>query len=187
MNAIRIDASAADLRRALGPMAWFVLEELLLGHGEDLGSDFVAQASARGIAASASLNKDTVARALAALARAGVVSAVRQSNDHGRFGAGAYRIDIPAGVQRLDEARTNTSQPSSKRSRPHRSRPQPPHEATQLELLDVTPAEPHHHTDRRPTGPPKQDDALAPGVRPRPAGRERDDGTAADEPGAGSC
>lgn len=187
MNALRIDARAADLRRALGPMPWFVLEELLLGHGEEHGSTLIAQASARGIAASASLNKDTVARALAALAQAGVVSAVRQSNDRGRFGAGAYRIDMPAGVQRLDEATTNTSQPSSTGARPHRSRPRTPHDATQLTLLDVTPADLHHHTDPRPARPLKQDDALAPRVPPRPAGRERDAGTAAREPGAGPC
>jgi len=61
VTALRVGPVSAELRRALGPVAWFVLEELLLGDGEEAAGTFVARASARSLAAAVSLNKDTVA------------------------------------------------------------------------------------------------------------------------------
>jgi len=60
MTALRIDPGAAPLRRQLGPVPWFVLEELVLL----AGADSVVETNVRALAAGLSLNKDTVARAL---------------------------------------------------------------------------------------------------------------------------
>src|SRR5205085_882502 len=102
MTSLRVDHRAAELRRAIGPVAWFVLDELLLGDGEEAGAAFIARASARRVAAAVSLNKDTVARAFTALAHAGVIELVPQSNAGGRFASGRYRVAVLPGITRLD-------------------------------------------------------------------------------------
>lgn len=171
MTTLRIEPSAAELRHLLGPTPWFVLEELLLGDGESNDAVFVARASARSLAVALSLNKDTVARALSTLCRAGVVTSVLQSNDGGRFGSGGYRIAPVRGVDRVDDGPTTTSKKSSRTHRtPPRSIPQP----TQLTLLPLDPADNTDQLDPNQTPPPKQLDALAPGVRPGPARVPRD-------------
>jgi len=176
MTALRVDGDATELRRALGPVAWFVLEELLLGPGNDDGRAFVAPASARSLALSASLNKDTVARALAILGRAGVVAALEQANDGGRFGPGGYRVDPVAGVRRIADTAATSAKPSSMASRTHRADAQQTHHEKQLALLDVPPSTDAHSANPRPDRRRKPDDALAPGVRPGGAGRQRDGG-----------
>lgn len=209
MTELRIRSGAAEARRRIGPVPWYVLEELLLGDGEVGTGGFVVRASARRLAASVSLDKDTVARALAALGRAGVVACEPQPNDGGRFGLGAYRIGPVPGVLRVDDG---TAVPQPILDRPHhRTRPRTC-EATQLTLIDLTPTDDTHprHPDRRRTpspdaptnasstdnldpkhaGPPQSDDALAPGVPPpvpvrvRERGRERD---RAPGTGSGPC
>jgi hypothetical protein len=187
VTALLIDSNAAELRRLLGPVPWFILEELLLGAGEDRGDAVVAHASARSLAAAVSLNKDTVARALAALDRAGAVVAQQQPNGGGKFGRGRYRVVRVPGVRRIADTSMASSEPASTTTRPLRTRAQPTREPTQLALLDVTIATDTSDTDRRPSRPPKRSDALAPGVRPHPAVRERDARTTARDPGAGPC
>lgn len=161
MTALRIDSEAAALRRRVGPVAWFVLEELLLGDGHSEGGAFVSVASTRSLASALSLNKDTVARALLSLARAGVVTSLRQSNDGGRFGVGGYRVQPWPGLLRIDGT---PSEIPRERSRPRKSSRRPRPERAQLSLLDLgaTPDVDQPNTTSGTT--PKSVDALAPEV-----------------------
>jgi hypothetical protein len=167
MTALRVDHRSAELRRAVGPVAWFVLEELLLGDGEPGGATFVARASARSLSKAVSLNKDTVARALAVLAAAGVVEPLRQTSDGGRFAAGGYRVLAPIGITRFDEP----SAPDERPRRAHRRAPEPTHGLTQLTLIDVAAIDAAAHSRTAHPEPSKPPDALAPPVSRRPASR----------------
>ena len=178
MTPLRIDADAAALRRRLGPVPWFVLEELLLLSDTTSG----VNTGVRALAAGLSLNKDTVARAIVRLRDEGLVVAQSQALHAGRFGAGRYQIGPLAGVHCLDAEDSGPTRPMPARTRPsHRRR-----ETTQLSLID------QHSTtgtdQSQPTcpSPPKQDDAVAPGVRPGPAGRHSDGG-GTSEKAAGRC
>ena len=71
-----VDDAVADLRRSLGPTAWFVFEELLW-RAETAHGQLQAQISTRALAAALGLNKDTVTRALSRLRNAGVVARTR--------------------------------------------------------------------------------------------------------------
>ncbi len=184
MTALRVDADAAELRRELGPVPWFVLEELLLSEGEQDGDVLVVHSTVRALARSLSLNKDTVARALSMLRQVVAVASPPQPNDGGRFGTGCYRVGPVPGIHRIEDLDR-----APRRSRPARSRPitlELPRETTQLSLIDQRSSIVTDHS--RPTTPtrPKQDDALAPGVRPGPAGRRRDAG-GTDGTAAGPC
>jgi len=170
VTAFRVDPASAELRRGLGPVAWFVLEELLLGDGEASGETFVARASARSLAAAVSLNKDTVARALASLAGAGLVEQLPQSNDAGRFASGGYRVAACPGVTRLDDTSSRDEAPT----RPHRPATAPRHASTQLTLLDVASADDALALTALPESP-QPSDALAPGGRCSPVTRSRDE------------
>jgi hypothetical protein len=92
-----IGVESRHLRRALGPSAWVVLEELLLRSVEHDG-ERAAQVSVRALAASAGLAKDTVARALARLRHAGLAEPLQARTTVGTFTAGSYRLDVPAFV-----------------------------------------------------------------------------------------
>ncbi len=74
MTAVRIGAEAAALRRRLEPVAWFVLEELVLASNPTGG----IEKGVRALAGALSLNKDTVARAIVRLRAEGLVVAQRQ-------------------------------------------------------------------------------------------------------------
>ena len=179
MTPLRIDGEASPLRRRLGPIPWFVLEELFLA--SDTTS--VVEAGVRALGAGLSLNKDTVARAIARLRTEGLVVAQPQANHAGRFGTGRYRIVPVAGVHLLNADDPGPSQPTPTRPRPtHR----PPPDTAQLSLLEAISADDTDDAHRSTPPAPKQDDALAPGVRPAPPGRHRDAGGTAGT-GAGPC
>jgi hypothetical protein len=179
VTALRVEGGVRDLRRAVRPVAWFVLEELLLGDGEHDDDAFVARASARSVASALSLNKDTVARALAALVRVGVGEPVRQTSTAGRFSAGGYRLVPPAGLSRLDDevSATTGRPPGTPRPRPERA-----HEPTQLSLLDVAAREAAAPTHVDHPAAPLPADALAPGVPGRRGTPPRDDDGTAETP-----
>ncbi len=167
MTRLRIDADAGVLRRRLGPVPWFVLEELLL-FSDGTG---VADTSVRAIAGALSLNKDTVARAIRRLRAEGVVVAQLQTHDSGRFGGTRYQIDPGIGVQGepVDEPFPPRPAPASS------SEPiPPPRETVQLSLIEQARNGEADHFHRSARSPARQDDALAPGVRPGRAGRQRD-------------
>lgn len=87
---------AEEIRRDVGPTPWVVLEALA-GRSKR-GTPVVEVASStRDLAESLSLSKDTVARALRALARAGLVRRVdRRSDRTGQFTATTYVVDLGA-------------------------------------------------------------------------------------------
>ena len=97
MRSIVVGAASSELRRALGPTSWVVLEELLLrSHGTT--GDCVACVSVRSLAASLGLAKDTAARAIRRLRDAGLVTVAQQRTEAGIFDTGSYVIAIPNGV-----------------------------------------------------------------------------------------
>src|SRR3954468_11284764 len=92
-----IGPRAARLRRELGPCGWVVLEELLACSTGPVG-DCRAEASVRSVAAALALSKDTVARALGRLHRAGLVSPSQSRSATGGFAGGSYTIAVPDSV-----------------------------------------------------------------------------------------
>ena len=63
MRSIVVGGESSELRRALGPTSWVVLEELLL-RSNGTSDECVARVSVRSLAASLGLAKDTAARAI---------------------------------------------------------------------------------------------------------------------------
>jgi DNA-binding GntR family transcriptional regulator len=92
---LRVTAEARALRRAVGVTAWCVLEELVMDASVDARGRFVASTNVRRLAASLGVSKDTAARAVARLVRAGVVE--RNTNargERGTFPTAVYVIDV---------------------------------------------------------------------------------------------
>ncbi|MHB1446754.1 MAG: hypothetical protein ACYCZV_14020 [Acidimicrobiales bacterium] len=91
-----IGGEARPLRRSLGALAWFVLEELALRAGRD-DQGWVVFGGVRGLAAGLGVNKDTAARALAGLISTGVVTRERALVP-GVAPRPGYRLELPVGV-----------------------------------------------------------------------------------------
>lgn len=104
---ITLTAATGELRSRLGPTAWVLFEELLL---ESTGSrdGCVASVSIRTLAGQLGLAKDTVARALVRLRRAGLVTAHQSRTDSGVFATGSYTLHIPACIT-VSDHRTGAS------------------------------------------------------------------------------
>jgi DNA-binding IclR family transcriptional regulator len=101
---------AREVILRVGPVAWVVLERMAQQATAD-GDDLVVCASLRSLAAELGLAKDTVARAVRRLRRAGLVEFVGE-----RFEPGAYRLTVPENVLRVDEfAPANRSSRSRQR------------------------------------------------------------------------
>jgi DNA-binding transcriptional MocR family regulator len=81
----------------------------------------VASVSIRTLADRLGLAKDTVARALGRLRRAGLVTARQARTDTGVFATGCYVLDVPASTTFCDHTPTapTTSRSSTRRSRQH--------------------------------------------------------------------
>ena len=109
-----LGAAAADVRRRVGPTAWVVLEATVARADID-GGVITAVVSARSLAAELGLAKNTMARALSVLRRAGLLVAVQPRDGRGTFAAGSYRVDLPAGS--LEFASAAASPVSSTRTR----------------------------------------------------------------------
>jgi hypothetical protein len=89
---LRLSPASRELRRTLGPTAWAVLEELLLGSTQ-VPEAPIAATSVRRLAEDLSVSKDTAARALKRLIGHGLL--VRRPGGHsasGRFNSGGYEI-----------------------------------------------------------------------------------------------
>ena len=111
---ITLTAESIDLRHRLDPTAWVVFEQLLL---ESTGSGDTCEASVsvRSLAAQLGLAKDTVARALNRLRRAGLVDASQSRTATGVYATGTYTLTIPPSI-------TVATTPHHHR-RPHPARP----------------------------------------------------------------
>jgi DNA-binding transcriptional ArsR family regulator len=101
-----IGGASIELRRRLGPTAWAVFEELLLASTGPSG-DCHATVSVRTLAGELGLAKDTVARALARLRRAGLVIARQTRTDTGAFATGSYLLAVPSSI-RFDDVTPST-------------------------------------------------------------------------------
>lgn len=104
-----VDARSSDLRRRIGPNAWVVLEELLLGASPEgaLRNVVVTRATVRALADRTALSKDTVSRAIQKLRRARLVDIEpERHDDSGRFVSVRYLVDLtrmPIAVRVLPE------------------------------------------------------------------------------------
>ncbi len=98
---ITLTGATGELRSRLGPTAWVVFEELLLAStGNRDGC--AASVSIRTLAGRLGLAKDTVARALARLRRAGLVTAHQTRAGSGVFATGFYTLHVPTSVTVTD-------------------------------------------------------------------------------------
>jgi DNA-binding transcriptional ArsR family regulator len=110
-----IDQTTLVLRRDLGPTAWVVFEALLLESTPTTRAQVrVASTSIRSLAGSLGLAKDTVARALGRLRRAGLVTAMQTRTVAGTFATGSYRLTVPDSIT-LTVTHTNRAAPSPSR------------------------------------------------------------------------
>ena len=88
---------ASEVRRAVGPVAWACLEAIVANaHGTD--DAVVAVASVRTLAAELGIAKDTAARAMLVLRRAGLITPRQLRGAGGAFAAGRYALDVPVVV-----------------------------------------------------------------------------------------
>ncbi len=115
---------ARAFRRQLDPTAWCALE-CLVEWSED---GVTATASVRGVAEELAVAKNTAHRAMAALARAGLIEPIQERDANGRFRTGRYRLH-------LGDVLTTIAVPQPRRTR-HHANPTPA--PAQLSLL--TPA-----------------------------------------------
>ena len=127
-------ARCCALRRALGPTAWFVLEELAFRATATSEGKLVVQVSTRELAEALGLNKDTVTRALAKLRQYKHIDVVTRG---GSVGAARFAVQAPflTRLATIDLGRpTPTTNEGPERTRLHRWRGKTG--ASQLSLLE---------------------------------------------------
>jgi len=90
VTAIPAGGRAAELRRQVGPTAWCALECLV----ERSPDGRTSEASVRAVAADLGVAKNTAHRAIATLARAGLVESVQRRGGTGRFEPGRYVLHL---------------------------------------------------------------------------------------------
>ena len=134
-GAVALGPRATAVRRAVGPIAWAVLE-CLAESREEVAGETVSHASVRGIADALGLAKDTVARALRRIADAGLVAYVASRSEDGRFAASHYRLSFPTDLF-LDPPNATAANEPTRPARP--TRPTRPPATTQLSLIDTGP------------------------------------------------
>jgi DNA-binding Lrp family transcriptional regulator len=108
-----------------------VVLEALAESSIDRSGEAVSEKSVRGLADEIGLAKDTIARAVRRLQRAGLVSRIDARLTDGRFGHGCYVLDIPDDVFNVCAARVASTTKRRAATKPAR-RPE------QLALPDVT-------------------------------------------------
>ena len=99
-----------EVRRRVGPVAWCALECLA---GRPV-VDGAVEASVRSIADELGVAKNTAHRAIATLARAGLVEAMQGRAGNGRYGGGRYRLRVDG----LFADPPSMSKPSAQRKTP---------------------------------------------------------------------
>lgn len=117
-----LTVESLELRRRLDPTAWMVFEELLLA-STNTGDGYLASVSIRALADRLGLAKDTIARALSRLHRAGLANARQSRTDTGVFATGSYLLTVPPSITVTDHTPTSPTRGRSAR-RPTPSRDQ---------------------------------------------------------------
>jgi hypothetical protein len=92
-----IGPESRQWRRKLGALAWAALEHLALSARQD-EQGWAAPVGVRDVATAIGVTKDTAARAVAALATAGLVTRSRVET-HERRRRPGYRLHLPAGIE----------------------------------------------------------------------------------------
>ena len=141
---LALTAEARAFRRAVGVAAWAVLEELVLEADADTSGTLVVRTNVRRLAAQLGMSKDTAARAISRLTRAGVVRrVVGERGVHGALPSSSYVLDL-GGVSGLtvDVARASNASPAitsapSQPAPPPRTRPALRMNASQPSLFDL--------------------------------------------------
>jgi DNA-binding transcriptional ArsR family regulator len=100
--AVVLRPASRELRRSLRPIEWVVLEDVALDARRDDTGVLVASTSAREVAEHLGLTPGAVARALARLRSAGLVTHARLVGRAGRFGLSAYMLGPVPGMAVLD-------------------------------------------------------------------------------------
>lgn len=134
-SALTLGPAAPTMRRAVGSIAWCVLEHLA-ETAEQRARNTVSYETVRSTAGALGLANDTVARALRRLADAGLITYVPGRAVDGRFASSHYQLTFPADV--VIGLPVPKPAASTNRSRGSRTRPQPA-DATQLSLIDPVP------------------------------------------------
>lgn len=131
---IVLTGRTVELRGRLDPTSWVVFEQLLL---ESTGSGDVCEASVsvRSLATQLGLAKDTVARALTRLGRAGLVAGFQSRTVTGVYATGRYALTIPTSIT-VDDL---TPPPRSTTPRTTLTPPSPRSTATTQLSLSLTP------------------------------------------------
>ncbi len=124
---IVVGPASRELRRALRPIEWVVLEDVALDARLDGKGDLVAPTSARRVAEHLGLTPGAVARALARLRSNGLVTHARQAGPAGRFGLSAYVLVAIAGLDVIHVPDGDGASPHPARPRLAVPRPAPPH------------------------------------------------------------
>jgi len=90
---LEVDTASRPWRRRLGWLTWAVLEDVALSAYPDTDG-WAAPVGARAVAQNLGMTKDTAAKALAALAAAGIVERVNVHARDAKVRSG-YRINLP--------------------------------------------------------------------------------------------
>jgi hypothetical protein len=114
-RALTISPQAASLRHQLGPLAWFVLEELALCADRCDGA-LRARVGVRDLAAALGISKDTAARAVGRLIDAGLSTRVVGRSGGGRFTSGHYELQLPTGIALADQPNKAEAEPPQQKS-----------------------------------------------------------------------
>jgi len=140
-------AEARAFRRAVGVTAWAVLEDLVLDVEVDDRGALVARTNVRRLAAQLGMSKDTAARAVNRLARAGVVHrVVAERGARGALPNSSYVLNL-VGIAGLtvDVPHANAVVPADTRTSPQassrtRARPASRVDDAQTSLFELTPS-----------------------------------------------
>jgi hypothetical protein len=116
----KVFPSSRAVKRAVGPTAWAILEDIALDADLDEQGRLVARTDVRRIADNLGINKNTVSKYLGKLREHGFVFS-KQDNSSGTFGGSLYILDPSACIERF--TLTPTEPPRRRRPRPGNPRP----------------------------------------------------------------
>lgn len=134
---LEVTNASNGLRRELGPVAWALLETLMLSAHVGRDEHLVVGANARDLATVVGVGRDAASKALVVLRDRQLVALEQPRHAGGRFGATRYVIRV---------SRVGDGSPAERRVRPISSR----HRVAELTLFDL-PTNDTDHRDDNPT------------------------------------
>jgi len=134
---VSIGHDAAPIRRDLGPLAWIVLEELVLCADEGEDGELRSTLGVRELASALRISKDTAARAVGRLVEARLVRRITSRSAAGRFASCHYVLRLPQGLS-LRGGGVPANKPPPPEIRRRRAALSRRLRASQLTLIDQT-------------------------------------------------